>query len=147
MIVNFIFCLDVCHYIGEGNGNPCQRSCLENPRDRGAWWAAIYGVAQSWTRLKLLSNSNMPLPECVTICLFISHLLAIHISPLVKHSTFLSIFFFSHWVLKFPYIFQMQILSHICDLQIFSPSLWLIFQALNSRQFESWQSLIPRLLP
>ena len=38
--------------IGEGNGNPLQCSCLENPRDGGAWWAAIYGVAQSWTRLK-----------------------------------------------------------------------------------------------
>ena len=37
--------------IGEGNGNPLQCSCLENPRDRGAWWAAIYGVAQSWRRL------------------------------------------------------------------------------------------------
>ena len=37
---------------GEGNGNPLQRSCLENPRDGGAWWAAIYGVAQSQTRLK-----------------------------------------------------------------------------------------------
>ena len=38
--------------IGEGNGNPLQCSCLENPRDGGAWWAAAYGVAQSWTRLK-----------------------------------------------------------------------------------------------
>ena len=38
--------------IGEGNGNPLQCSCLQNPRDRGAWWAAVYGVAQSWTRLK-----------------------------------------------------------------------------------------------
>ena len=38
--------------IGEGNGNPLQYSCLENPRDGGAWWAAVYGVAQSWTRLK-----------------------------------------------------------------------------------------------
>ena len=37
---------------GEGNGNPLQYSCLENPRDGGAWWAAIYGVAQSRTRLK-----------------------------------------------------------------------------------------------
>ena len=36
---------------GEGNGNPLQYSCLENPRDRGAWLAAVYGVAQSWTRL------------------------------------------------------------------------------------------------
>ena len=38
--------------IGEGNGNPLQCSCLENPRDGGAWWAAVYGVAQSWTRRK-----------------------------------------------------------------------------------------------
>ena len=45
--------------IGEGNGNPLQYSCLENPRDRGAWWAAIYGVAQSQTRLKRLSNSSV----------------------------------------------------------------------------------------
>ena len=41
--------------IGEGNGNPLQCSYLENPRDRGAWWVAVYGVAQSWTRLKRLS--------------------------------------------------------------------------------------------
>ena len=44
--------------IGEGNGNPLQCSCLENPRDRGAWWAAGYGVAQSRTRLKRLSSSS-----------------------------------------------------------------------------------------
>ena len=44
--------------IGEGNGNPLQCPCLENPRDWGAWWAAIYGVAQSWTRLKRLSSSS-----------------------------------------------------------------------------------------
>ena len=44
--------------IGAGNGNPLQCSCLENPRDGGAWWAAVYGVAQSWTRLKRLSSSS-----------------------------------------------------------------------------------------
>ena len=43
---------------GEGNGNPLQCSCLENPRDRGAWWAAIYGVIQSRTWLKWLSSSS-----------------------------------------------------------------------------------------
>ena len=42
---------------GEGNGNTLQCSCLENPRDGGAWWAAIYGVAQSQTRLKRLSRN------------------------------------------------------------------------------------------
>ena len=45
-------------YIGEGNGNPLQCSCLENPRGRGAWWAAVHGVAQSRTRLKPLISSN-----------------------------------------------------------------------------------------
>ena len=43
--------------IGEGNGNPLQCSCLENPRDGGAW-GAVYGVTQSWTRLKRLSSSS-----------------------------------------------------------------------------------------
>ena len=43
---------------GEGNGNPLQCSCLENPRDGGAWWAAVYGVAQSWAQLKWLSSSK-----------------------------------------------------------------------------------------
>ena len=44
--------------IGEGNGNPLQCSCLENPRNRGAWWAAVSGVAQSRTQLKRLSSSS-----------------------------------------------------------------------------------------
>ena len=52
----FTFHFHAC--IGEGNGNPLQYSCLENPRDRGAWWAAVYGVAQNWTRLKRLSSSS-----------------------------------------------------------------------------------------
>ena len=45
---------------GEGNGNPLQYFCLEDPRDGGAWWAAVYGVAQCWTRLKRLSSSSRP---------------------------------------------------------------------------------------
>ena len=48
--------------IGERNGNPLQCSCLENPRDGGAWWAAVYGVAQSLTRLKWLSSSSSKSP-------------------------------------------------------------------------------------
>ena len=44
--------------IGEGNGNPLQYSCLESPRDGGAWWAAVYGVAQGRTRLKWLSSRS-----------------------------------------------------------------------------------------
>ena len=45
--------------IGEGNGNPLQCSCLENPRDGAAWWAAVHGVGQSRTRLKRLSSSSL----------------------------------------------------------------------------------------
>ena len=47
--------------IGEGNGNPLQCSCLENPRDRGAWWAAVDGVTQHRTRLKRLGGSSSSL--------------------------------------------------------------------------------------
>ena len=48
--------------IGEGNGNPLQSSCLENPGDGGAWWAAVYGVPQSRTRLKRISSSRSSSP-------------------------------------------------------------------------------------
>ena len=54
---------------GEGDGSPLQCSCLENPRDGGAWWAAVYGVTQSWTRLKpFSSSSSQPLKKvwCIT---------------------------------------------------------------------------------
>ena len=63
---NFFLLFLQCHQgkwkllgaIREGNGNPLQCSCLENPRDRGAWWAAVYGVAQSQIRLTRLSSSS-----------------------------------------------------------------------------------------
>ena len=61
--------------IGEGNGNPLQCSSLENRRDRGAWWAAVYGVAQSQTNLKWLSSSSSivvqqkPIQYCKAIVL------------------------------------------------------------------------------
>ena len=66
--------------IGEGNGNPLQCSCLENPRDGGAWWAAVSGVAQSWTRLKRLSSSSSK--QCVGhLFTIIGHLVFISSSP------------------------------------------------------------------
>ena len=51
--------------IGKGNGNPLQCSCLENPRDGEDWWAAVYGVAQSRTRLKRLGSSSSRLWNCL----------------------------------------------------------------------------------
>ena len=52
------FCAGIENVFRQGNGNPLQYSCLENPRDGRAWWAAIYGVARSWTLLKRLSSSS-----------------------------------------------------------------------------------------
>ena len=74
--------------IGEGNGNPLQCSCLENTRDRGAWWAAVSGVAQSQARLKRLSSSS-------------SSSIAKHMSDtaLIPHSFIHSfIFFIQYWL-------------------------------------------------
>ena len=68
---NFILFLNfTC--IGEGNGNPLRCSCLENPRDWGAWWAAIYGVAQSWTWLKRLSSSSSSSDDLETVLRHVS---------------------------------------------------------------------------
>ena len=53
-----IFLHFIIVFTGEGNGHPLQYSCLENPRGRGAWWASVYGVAQSRTRLMWLSSSS-----------------------------------------------------------------------------------------
>ena len=59
--------------IGEGNGNPLQYSCLENPRDGGAWWAAIYGIAQIRTRLKRLSSTAAAATPSTTLALDFAH--------------------------------------------------------------------------
>ena len=64
---------------GEGNGNPLQCSCLENPRDGRAWWAAVCGVAQSWTRLMRLSSSS----RASLITQLVKNLLAIQETPVL----------------------------------------------------------------
>ena len=61
--------------IGEGNGNPLQCSCLENPRDGGAWWATVYGVTQSRTRLKQLSSSSSKSLFEISFHFFLMHFL------------------------------------------------------------------------
>ena len=66
--------------IGGGNGNPLQCSCLENPSDGEDWWAAVYGTAQSRTRLKRLSSSSSPYCSPNTFC-FYTHILVLkHLS-------------------------------------------------------------------
>ena len=68
--------------IGEGNGNPLQCSCLENPRDGGAWWAAISGIAQSRTRLKWLSSSSSSHWYRITVFSWFIMIISIYISKL-----------------------------------------------------------------
>ena len=53
--------------LGEGNGNPLQYSCLENPMDRGAWWATVHGVAKSQTQLSDLTNLTRGTTGCTGI--------------------------------------------------------------------------------
>ena len=72
---------------GEGNGNPLQRSCLENPRDGEAWWAAVCGVAQSRTQLKRLSSSSSGDGDIGCFFIFIFYF--------IFFSAFCSSFFFS----------------------------------------------------
>ena len=70
-LIQNIWRFDVVSCIGEGNGNPLRCSCLENSRDRGAWRAAIYGVAQSRTRLKWLSSSSSSISIYFLFCCII----------------------------------------------------------------------------
>ena len=70
MFFEFVYLVLVLLCLGKGNGNPLQCSCLENPRDGGVWWAAIYGVAQSRTRLKRLSSSSSSCCVFVVACRF-----------------------------------------------------------------------------
>ena len=63
---------------GEGNGNPLQCSCLENLRDGGAWWAAVYGVTQSRTWLNWLSSSSSTGDTWTTDWCFMSYILLFH---------------------------------------------------------------------
>ena len=80
--------------IEEGNGNPLQCSCLENPRDGGAWWAAVYGVSQSRMRLKWLSSSSRHTLWCFDIWIHSEIMITISLEPSVpiqSYSTLLTI--------------------------------------------------------
>ena len=77
--------------IGEGNGNSLRCSFLENPRDRGAWWAAVYGVAQSQTRLKRLSSSSKTFPY--SICVYMNLYMTAKNKKQLTHRLFFSSYF------------------------------------------------------
>ena len=93
--------------IGEGNGSPLQCSCLENPRDGGAWWTAVYGVAHSWTRLKWLSSSSSSSSEKVVEVSVTQSCLTLLTSWTVAHQAPLSMDFsgpeyWNRWPFRFP---------------------------------------------
>ena len=88
-------------YIGEGNGNPLQCSCLETPRDGGAWWTAVYGVTQSRTRLKRLSR----LSKCFLKVNFLSRIFCLLI----------------HNVIPGAFGFKYSILLILCFLFLYLP--------------------------
>ena len=73
---------------GEGNGNPLQYSCLENPMGRGAWWAAVHGVSKSRTWLKWLSSSSMSIKSPTTLAIYEIHLIRIGTNRLPFWVTF-----------------------------------------------------------
>ena len=109
--------------IGEGNGNPLQCSCLENPRDRGAWWGAVYGVAQSRTRLKRLSSSSSSRLSQVTN---------------FKMSPFILIYF---WVPSLPSLpYHAHFLRIILSLSKALPSLHSICEPGGDLCYHAWQS-------
>ena len=97
--------------IGEGNGNPLQCSCLENPRNIGAWWAALYGVAPSRTRLKWLSSSSNKRSRDTT---------GIRVSPQFILGCFLILFLFSG-VNLFPNFSQLLFSIHPSWIHSFFP--------------------------
>ena len=92
--------------IGEGNGNPLQCSCLENPRDGGAWWAAICGITQSQTRLKWLSSSSRNSSEFLTldivffssrISMWFFFIIAMYLLRFIDFLSIMNIFLLTHW--------------------------------------------------
>ena len=107
---------------GKGNGNPLQCSCLENPRDGGAWWAAVYGVAQSRTRLKRLSSSSKTVPNYYVLKTFYYfhylHFVIVHFQN--------SYYFLPRMVLIFVYSLQSGVLLLIL-ISFFSFS-WSVLQ-------------------
>ena len=98
--------------VGEGNGNPLQYYCLENTRDRGAWWAAVYGVTQSRTQLQQLSSSMLNLQ-------IVLGSIAINILPIQEHRR--SFHFFASISVSFVNILQFSANKSLTSLVKFIP--------------------------
>ena len=127
--------------IGEGNGNPLQCSCLENPRDGGAWWATVYGVTQSRTRLKWLSSSSsrlvivfLPRSKCLLISWLQSpsavilepqKIKSLTVSPSICHEVMgPDAMIFNFWMLGFKPTFSLSSFTFIRRLFDFCHDFW-----------------------
>ena len=111
--------------VGEGNGNPLQYCCLENPRDWGAWWAAVYGVAQSRTRLKRLSSSSS---TCIDPSIQWQHTSAAENTPTSTFSSQLCVAAIFYQILYLlDCLFLMLVHNHIFyRCYIFNSCKWLV---------------------
>ena len=124
--------------IGEGNGNPLQCSCLENPRDGGAWWPAIYGVAQSQTQLKWLSSSSTYAILLFTALGFTSITSYIHNWVLFCFDTVSSFFLelFLHWS---PIAYRAPTDLGSSSFSVLSFCLFILFMGLSRQEY--WSGL------
>ena len=104
----------------EGNGNPLQYSCLENPMDGGGWWAAVHGVAQSQTRLKRLSKQQQ--------CVYVNSKLLIYPSPTPFPLSQLLSFSVSDSL-----FFKLTLLNVILSLEIFNLYTWSLVVLLKKK--------------
>ena len=113
--------------IGEGNGNPLQCSCLENPRDGGAWWAAISWVAQSRTRLKRLSSSSSSSSSSRIYCkIIVIEMSVVSNRPLEEHPLVLcppETCLPQPWPLLFSV--SWLLLYHMCSFALYMPNAFL----------------------
>ena len=103
--------------IGEGNGNQLHCSCLENPRDGGAWWAAVYGVSQSRTRLKRLSSSSSSKITQVDFFFFFSFIYLL-LSALGLHCCTQVFSSCGQWGLLFLVVCRLLILMTSLDVEV-----------------------------
>ena len=103
--------------IGEGNGNQLHCSCLENPRDGGAWWAAVYGVSQSRTRLKRLSSSGSSKITQVDFFFFFSFIYLL-LSALGLHCCTQVFSSCGQWGLLFLVVCRLLILMTSLDVEV-----------------------------
>ena len=118
-LVKFLVSISV--FTREGNSNPLQCSCLENPRDGGAWWAAVYGVTQSRTRLKQLSSSSSSVFTWYKIIASISQPTFFHIYCIQITTTLLGITGSTYISKREPLAIQRQH-NQICAL--LTPVFW-----------------------